>query len=72
MPRDDNKDLKLEKLELNAPTSVKDAGLPPAGARYGGKPLHLSGTFEPSKAFVRNLATKSDYRLALRPSSPFV
>lgn len=64
MPREEHKDLKLEKMDLNAPVGVKDAGLPPAAARYGGKGLHLGGTFEPSKAFVRQLANKSEYRLA--------
>lgn len=62
MPRDDHTDLKLEKMDLHAPVSTKEAGLPPAAGRYAGKPPHLSGTFEPSKAFVRQLATKAEYR----------
>ncbi|CAL8461977.1 g1508 [Coccomyxa elongata] len=62
MPREDHTELKLEKMDLHAPVSVKETGLPPAAGRYAGKPPHLSGTFEPSKAFVRQLATKSEYR----------
>ena len=55
-------DLKVQNLDLNASSGIKEASLPPAPARYGGKPSHLSGSFEPSKAFVRQLATKSEYR----------
>lgn len=70
MPREDHTELKLEKLDLHAPVSVKETGLPPAAGRYAGKPPHLSGTFEPSKAFVRQLATKSEYRSGLCRLSP--
>jgi hypothetical protein len=66
-------DLKVQNLDLNA-SSIKEASLPPAPARYGGKPPHLSGSFEPSKAFVRQLATKSEYRsetAAYAPSQLF-
>ncbi len=70
MPREDHTELKLEKMDLHAPVSVKEAGLPPAAGRYAGKPPHLSGTFEPSKAFVRQLATKSEYRSGLCRLSP--
>ena len=72
MPRDDHSDLKLEKMDLHAPVSTKDAGLPPAAGRYAGKPPHLSGTFEPSKAFVRQLATKSEYRSVPWRNAPSV
>ena len=72
MPRDDHSDLKLEKMDLHAPVSAKEAGLPPAAGRYAGKPSHLSGTFEPSKAFVRQLATKSEYRSGPWRNAPSV
>lgn len=62
-------ELKVQNLDLNA-SSVKEASLPPSAARYSSKPPHLSGTFEPSKAFVRQLATKSEYRSGAAHCAP--
>ncbi len=62
-------ELKVQNLDLNA-SSVKEASLPPSNARYSSKPPHLSGTFEPSKAFVRQLSTKAEYRSELSTAPP--
>ena len=60
-------DLKMDKLDLSTPTAPsstfpKDAQMQAPGSRFGGKMSQSHGTFEPSKAFVRQLAAKSDYR----------
>ena len=60
-------DLKMDKLDLSTPTApsstaLKEAQLQAPGSRFGGKMSQSHGTFEPSKAFVRQLAAKSDYR----------
>ena len=60
-------DLKMDKLDLSTPTAPsstfpKDAQMQAPGSRFGGKTSQSHGTFEPSKAFVRQLAAKSDYR----------
>ena len=62
-----SEDLKMDKLDLSTPTApsstaLKEAQLNGHGSRFGGKMSQSQGTFEPSKAFVRQLAAKSDYR----------
>ncbi len=50
------------KVEQAEPYNKPDAyaSLPPQGPRAAAKSTHA--TFEPSKAFVRQLTTKSEYR----------
>lgn len=60
-------DLRMDKLDLSTPTApsstaLKEAQMQAPGSRFGGKMSQAHGTFEPSKAFVRQLAAKSDYR----------
>ncbi|CAL5222727.1 g5133 [Coccomyxa viridis] len=60
-------DLKMDKLDLSTPTApsstaLREAQMQAPGSRFGGKMSQAHGTFEPSKAFVRQLAAKSDYR----------
>ena len=43
-------------------SALKDAQAQAPGSRYSGKMSQAQGTFEPSKAFVRQLASKSEYR----------
>ncbi len=63
--------LKLDKLDLSTPTAtVKEAQLQAPGSRYSGKMGASHGTFEPSKAFVRQLAAKSEYRCVRQGASP--
>lgn len=63
--------LKMDKLDLSTPTApVKEAQLQAPGSRFSGKMGASHGTFEPSKAFVRQLAAKSEYRCVSEEASP--
>ncbi len=64
-------ELKMDKLDLSTAalpgagpkdSALKDAQAQAPGSRYSGKMSQAHGTFEPSKAFVRQLASKSEYR----------
>ena len=68
-------DLKMDKLDLSTPTApsstaLKEAQMQAPGSRFGGKMSQSHGTFEPSKAFVRQLAAKSDYRCVREKRPP--
>lgn len=70
-----HEDLKMDKLDLSTPTApagttMKEAQSQAPGSRFGGKMSQVHGTFEPSKAFVRQLASKSEYRCVRKERSP--
>ena len=65
-------ELKMDKLSLSSPTAPSSTALKEApGSRFGGKMSQSHGTFEPSKAFVRQLAAKSEYR-CVRMKRPLI
>ena len=62
LPRELQSGVEQVKLEQAEPYNKPDSyvSLPPSGPRPTAKSTHA--TFEPSKAFVRQLTTKSEYR----------